>query len=127
MPATGAETEEGFVDVAGIEELTEGRGRTVSLAGDRVALFRFDGKVAAISNACQHQNGPLGEGRIRNGCIVCPWHGYEYRPECGSSPPPFTEKVPVFRVRLSGGRVLVHPVPLPPGTLVEPALIPEEA
>lgn len=122
-PSVGAPAADGFVDVLALDELEEGRGRTVFLAGDRVALFRFDGRVAALSNACQHQNGPLGEGRIVNGCVVCPWHGYEYRPECGASPEPFTEKVPVFRVRVEQGRVFVHPRPLPPGTHVEPARI----
>ncbi len=43
-------------------------------------------------------------------------------PETGASPPPFTEKVPTFRVRLDGDRVLVDPRPQPPGTRVEPAL-----
>jgi sulfoxide reductase heme-binding subunit YedZ len=96
----------------------------VSLGGERVAVFRYGNAVSAISNVCQHQNGPLGEGRIVRGCVVCPWHGYEYRPDTGASPPPFTEKVPTFRVRIHDGRVLVHPQPLPPGTRVEPARIP---
>ena len=94
------------------------------LSGERVAIFRYDGQVSAISNVCQHQNGPLGEGRIVNGCVVCPWHGYEYRPDTGASPPPFTESVPTFDVRVVSGRVLVHPRPHSPGTRVEPAFIP---
>ena len=95
------------------------------MSGERVAVFRYDGKVSAISNVCQHQNGPLGEGRIVNGCVVCPWHGYEYRPDTGASPPPFTEKVPTFDVRVVDGRVFVHPKPHVPGTRVEPALVDE--
>jgi nitrite reductase/ring-hydroxylating ferredoxin subunit len=54
--------------------------------------------------------------------VTCPWHGYQYQPETGASPPPFTEKVPTFRVRLDGDRVLVDPRPNPPGTRVEPAM-----
>ena len=84
-------------------------------------MFRYDGKISALSSVCQHQNGPLGEGRIIDGCVTCPWHGYQYRPEDGASPPPFNEKVPTFRVRVDGDRVLVHPTPNPPGTRVEPA------
>ena len=92
-------------------------------AGERVAVFRYDGLISAISNVCQHQNGPLGEGKIVGGCVVCPWHGYEYRPDTGASPPPFTEAVPTFRVQVRNGRVLLDPRPLPPGTRVEPAAI----
>src|SRR3546814_4079527 len=48
-----------------------------------------------------------------DGCITCPWHGYQYVPETGASPPPFVEKVPTFNVRVMNGRVLVHPKPNP--------------
>ena len=115
--------EHGFVNVCGVDEIPEKRAVTTCLSGERVAVFRYDGRVSAVSNVCQHQNGPLGEGRILNGCIVCPWHGYEYVPETGASPPPFTEKVPTFDVRVVAGRVLIHPRPHQPGTRVEPALV----
>jgi nitrite reductase/ring-hydroxylating ferredoxin subunit len=114
---------DGFVDVCSVAEIPEKRAFVTCLSGERVAVFRYDGRVSAISNVCQHQNGPLGEGRIVNGCVVCPWHGYEYRPDTGASPPPFTEKVPTFDVRIAGGRVLVHPQPHAPGTRVEPATL----
>ena len=77
--------------------------------------------ITSLSNVCQHQNGPLGEGRVIDGCITCPWHGYQYRPEDGCSPPPFTETIPTFNVRVEDGRVLVDPRPNPPGTRAEPA------
>jgi sulfoxide reductase heme-binding subunit YedZ len=116
-----------LVDVCGVDEIPEGRARVVTLAGERAAIFRWEGKVAAVSNVCQHQNGPLGEGRIVDGCITCPWHGYQYRPEDGCSPAPFRERVPTFRVRVSGGRVLIDPVPFPAGSGPGPAAIPGAA
>jgi len=116
---------EGFVDVCAVAEIPEKRARIVCLSGERVAIFKYDGKISAVSNVCQHQNGPLGEGKVVAGCITCPWHGYQYQPETGASPPPFVEKVPTFNVRVSQGRVLVHPRPNLPGVRVEPALIDE--
>jgi nitrite reductase/ring-hydroxylating ferredoxin subunit/DMSO/TMAO reductase YedYZ heme-binding membrane subunit len=118
---------DGFADACAVDEIPEGRARVVCLGGERVAIFRYDGKVSAISNACQHQNGPLGEGRVIDGCVTCPWHGYQYLPDTGASPPPFTEKVPTFRVRIEAGRVLVDPRPNPAGTRAEPARIAAEA
>jgi nitrite reductase/ring-hydroxylating ferredoxin subunit/DMSO/TMAO reductase YedYZ heme-binding membrane subunit len=120
-PHTGAVAGDGFVDVCAVDEIPADRARIVALAGDRVAVFHYGARVSALSNACQHQNGPLGEGRVIDGCVICPWHGYQYRPEDGRSPAPFTEKVPTFRVRVARGRVLVHPVPLPAGTPTPPA------
>ena len=115
--------DDGFVDVCDAGEIPEKRAVIVSLSGERVAVFRYDGKISAISNVCQHQNGPLGEGRIIDGCVTCPWHGYQYRPEDGASPAPFKEKVPTFCTQVRNGRVLVHPRPNAPGTPVEPARV----
>jgi len=114
---------DGFVDVCDVKAIPENRARIVSLSGERVAIFRYDDRISAVSNVCQHQNGPLGEGRVIDGCITCPWHGYQYLPDTGASPPPFTEKVPVFRTQVIGQRVLVHPQPLPAGQRVAPACI----
>jgi nitrite reductase/ring-hydroxylating ferredoxin subunit len=119
---TSAATD-GFVDACAVAEIPENRARIVCLSGERVAIFKYDGKISAVSNVCQHQNGPLGEGKILDGCITCPWHGYQYLPDNGASPPPFVEKVPTFNVRVKNGRVLVHPKPNPAGTRAEPALI----
>jgi nitrite reductase/ring-hydroxylating ferredoxin subunit/DMSO/TMAO reductase YedYZ heme-binding membrane subunit len=120
---TTASRGDGFVDVCAVDAIPEKRAFVTCLSGERVAVFRYDNQISAISSVCQHQNGPLGEGKIVNGCVVCPWHGYEYRPATGASPAPFTEKVPTFDVRIAGGRVLVHPLPHAPGTRVEPAMI----
>lgn len=114
---------DGFVEVCAVDRIPEKCATVVSLSGERVAVFRYGGKISAISNVCQHQNGPLGEGLIIDGCVTCPWHGYQYRPESGAAPPPFKEKVPTFRVKVVRGIVLVHPLPNAPGTHVEPAEI----
>ena len=117
--------DDGFVDACAVADIPENRARIVCLSEERVAIFKYEGKISAVSNVCQHQNGPLGEGKIVFGCITCPWHGYQYVPETGASPPPFIEKVPTFNVRVRGGRVLVHPKPNPAGTRADPALIEE--
>ena len=114
---------DGFVDACAVADIPENRARIICLSGERVAIFKYDDKVSAVSNVCQHQNGPLGEGKILDGCITCPWHGYQYVPETGASQPPFVEKVPTFNVRVKNGRVLVHPKPNPPGARAEPAIV----
>jgi nitrite reductase/ring-hydroxylating ferredoxin subunit/DMSO/TMAO reductase YedYZ heme-binding membrane subunit len=84
--------------------------------GERIAVFRDGTRIGALSNLCAHQNGPIGEGRIIDGCVTCPWHGYQYRLDDGCAPPPFTEKLATYRVRLKDGVVEVDPRALPPGT-----------
>ena len=117
-----ASANDDFVDACAVAEIPENRARIVCLSGERVAIFKYDGKISAVSNVCQHQNGPLGEGKIVFGCITCPWHGYQYQPDTGASPPPFVEKVPTFNVRVKNGRVFVDPKPNQAGSKTEPAL-----
>lgn len=121
---------DGWIDVCAADEIREARARTVCLPAtgsdlrpERIAVFRHDDRISAVANVCRHQGGPLGEGRIIDGCITCPWHGYQYRPHDGCAPPPFDDKVSTYRVRITRGRVEIDPRPLPPGTPVEPAVI----
>jgi nitrite reductase/ring-hydroxylating ferredoxin subunit/DMSO/TMAO reductase YedYZ heme-binding membrane subunit len=118
-----APARDGWVRLCRADAIPERRARIFPLGGERVAVFRYAGVVSALSNVCRHQNGPLGEGRIVDGCVVCPWHGYQYRPADGRSPAPFTDRVATYRVRVERGEVWIDPRPLPPGTPVEPAKI----
>jgi len=109
------------VDGGELATIPDGRARIVRVGGERVALFRDGERVFALSNVCQHQNGPLGEGCIRDGLVTCPWHGYQYRPDDGCSPPPFTERVPTFETRIADGRVWIaaRPRPAPRGATTQ--------
>lgn len=107
-PAVGAAVAEGFVDVGEVEAFQEARGRVVTVGEGRIAVFRHRNRIFATSNVCRHQGGPLGEGRILDGCITCPWHGWNYRPEDGCSPPPFEETLETHATRIVGGRLWVR-------------------
>ncbi|MGI9521328.1 MAG: Rieske 2Fe-2S domain-containing protein [Hyphomicrobiaceae bacterium] len=128
---TREKTSQDFGDwhvVGELSQFVDGRARVARLQdGQRVAVFRDGATLSALSNACAHQNGPLGEGKISEGCVTCPWHGFQYRLSDGRSPEPFTEKVPTYELRLSGTTVLVNALANPPGTYVEPLSIPESA
>lgn len=114
--------EDGWLDVAAIDEIQPDHAKIVCPAGSSsIAIFRHADGFSGVENRCAHQGGPLGEGRIIDGCITCPWHGYQYRPESGQSPPPYTEKLHTYQVRINGDRVLVNINPQPPGTRVESA------
>ncbi|MEO1733129.1 MAG: Rieske 2Fe-2S domain-containing protein [Pseudomonadota bacterium] len=115
----------GWVRVSKTNEIEDKRAKITLLPnGDRVAVFRQGDKLSAIANACAHQNGPLGEGRVINCLVTCPWHGFQYDVTNGRSPAPFTEKVPTYRLRVERDDVFVHVEANPPGTYVEPVSAP---
>ena len=113
-----------WVQVCNVSDMTDGYAKIAKLAnGERVAVYLQEGKLSALSNACAHQNGPLGEGKVIDCLVTCPWHGFQYNVTDGRSPAPFTEMVPTYNLRLEGDAVLVDPEANPPGTFVEPVPI----
>lgn len=111
----------GFVEIGPVSEIPEKCAKTIFVNGENIAIFKYDGKISAVHNVCKHQMGPLGEGKIVDGCITCPWHGYQYLPENGQSPPPFKEVLHTYEVKILGDIVWVDPSPKPEGTFIEPA------
>lgn len=113
-PAPASELD-GWIDAGELATIPQSRARVVCAPagegrpGERIAVYNDNGTARAISNVCAHQGGPLGEGKIIGGCVTCPWHGYQYEPVTGCSPPPFTERVAKYEVRVSAGRVFVNP------------------
>jgi DMSO/TMAO reductase YedYZ heme-binding membrane subunit/nitrite reductase/ring-hydroxylating ferredoxin subunit len=115
-----------WLDAGPAATIADGRARVISPPqGPRIAIFRHGRLFSAVQSICAHQGGPLGEGKIIDGCITCPWHGWQYRPADGQSPPPFTERISTYRVRIHQGCIWVHSSPLPAGTPAEPAVIEE--
>ena len=72
--------------VLDLEELAEGRVKSVTCAHQTLCMTRYQGQYGALDNKCPHQGGPLGEGSIENGLLRCPWHGWDYDPVSGKSP-----------------------------------------
>jgi thiamine pyrophosphate-dependent acetolactate synthase large subunit-like protein/nitrite reductase/ring-hydroxylating ferredoxin subunit len=77
--------------VADVDELPEGRVKTVTAGTHSMALTHIDGRFTAMDNRCPHQGGPLGEGSIERGeggqCwLRCPWHGWDFDPQTGLPP-----------------------------------------
>lgn len=113
--------EAGYFEVATLSEIEEKRAKTLFINGENIAIYKYDGKISAVNNICRHQMGPIGEGKIIDGCITCPWHGYQYLPENGQSPPPFKEKLETYQVKVVGKHIWVNPSPFAEGTFVEAA------
>lgn len=115
---------ENYYKVFREEDIPENCAKSVFIENQNIAIFKYKGQVSAVSNVCRHQMGPLSEGRIVDGCITCPWHGYQYKPSDGQSPPPFKEKLETYAVKIVGGWIWINPRPFPEGTFVEPVKIP---
>jgi nitrite reductase (NADH) small subunit len=76
--------------------------------GDRtICIANVNGEISAMDNVCLHRGGPLGQGMILKGKVVCPWHGWEWDPKTGEAGPPGA-KIAVYPVKIENGDVLVE-------------------
>ena len=111
---------DGWLAVCQANEIEESRAKIFTVGDERVAIFKDKGKLSAVHNVCKHQGGPLGEGKIVDGCITCPWHGYQYLAHNGQSPPPFTEKIKTYELKIINNTVYINPEAFAEGTEVTP-------
>ena len=74
-----------------------------------VVLVRQSGKICALAAVCTHAGGPLDEGELEDGAIVCPWHGSKFSLEDGHvEGGPATVAEPAFEVRVRNGKIEVR-------------------
>ena len=75
---------EGYTAVAASDLLVDGKGTTFAVRGKNVAVFRLDGKIFAIADACTHEDGPLGEGSLDGSVVTCPYHDWRFDVKTGA-------------------------------------------
>jgi multimeric flavodoxin WrbA/nitrite reductase/ring-hydroxylating ferredoxin subunit len=99
---------ENWIDVGAAAELGRKALQPVVLGRKAIALSCRDGSFGAISNACNHVGGPLGQGKLDGEYVVCPWHYYKFHRVTGEGEPGYeADRVPRHDVKVEGGRVLV--------------------
>ena len=81
---------------------------TVVAAGRAVCLVRTAAGYGALDNHCPHQGGPLGDGQLADGYLICPWHAYEYDPATGLPPPGFKDAATAYPVEERSDGVYVE-------------------
>ncbi|HEV2157859.1 aromatic ring-hydroxylating dioxygenase subunit alpha [Bradyrhizobium sp.] len=60
------------------EEVAEDAIVPACLLGEDIILWRHDGEVHAWKDYCRHRGARLSLGWVKDGCVVCPYHGWEY-------------------------------------------------
>lgn len=97
-----------WVGVSNVEDFEEGRALTAETGSGPVAVFRSRGVYHAVAAVCPHRGGPLAEGQIEEGAVVCPWHAWAFdlaTGECRTSP---GARARTYPVRVEGGTVWVE-------------------
>jgi nitrite reductase/ring-hydroxylating ferredoxin subunit/uncharacterized membrane protein len=104
------EEPDAFTPALASTALAEGTMQRVKVNETDVLLVRQHGRVCALAHSCAHLGGPLSEGTLKEGTVVCPWHGSEFRLEDGAVVNgPATHTQPCFAVRERSGQIEIGP------------------
>jgi nitrite reductase (NADH) small subunit len=96
-----------FVTVARVDEVPPGSVRVVRAGDEELALAHVDGEFYATQGHCLHLKGPLGEGRIDDHVLTCPWHGWQYDICTGENEFDRAIQLKTYEVRVEDGNVQV--------------------
>jgi nitrite reductase (NADH) small subunit len=67
------------VTLGPLNAIPEGEGRTFEVDGRRLAIFRGrDGAIFATQADCPHRQGPLADGLLGSGTLICPLHSLKF-------------------------------------------------
>ncbi|MFP6664036.1 MAG: Rieske 2Fe-2S domain-containing protein [Deltaproteobacteria bacterium] len=100
------------LDLGPLESLPLGQGRCFAVSGRRIAVFRQrDGRIFACDDACPHAGGPLSDGILGGGRLICPLHNRSFDLRTGDCAE-------------GGARLSLHAVSLIDGRIV--VMLPEE-
>ena len=72
-----------------------------------ICIANVNGTYSAMDNVCLHRGGPLGQGMIKNGKLICPWHAWAWDPKTGEAAHNSAVKVAVYPMKIENGDVLV--------------------
>jgi nitrite reductase/ring-hydroxylating ferredoxin subunit/uncharacterized membrane protein len=99
---------EEFTPVASSSDISDNTMTRVNAAGTDVLLVRQRGSLCALAHACAHLGGPLSEGTLKDGSVICPWHGSEFALRDGHViNGPSTHDQPTLDVRERDGTIEV--------------------
>ncbi|SEQ92408.1 Rieske 2Fe-2S domain-containing protein [Microlunatus flavus] len=101
-------TDEEWTPAATSAEVREGELTAGDANGVPVVLTRTRGEVVALADRCTHRGAPLHEGRIEEGCIVCPWHDSAFDLDGAVVRGPATRPQLAYEVVERDGQVLVR-------------------
>jgi nitrite reductase (NADH) small subunit len=96
-----------WLEVLDSHALEEGAGIEVLHQGNVIAVFRHEGRLYAIDGLCMHQGGPLARGKLANGTIQCPWHGWMYELETGNNAATCQRMLRTYPIREIAGRIAI--------------------
>lgn len=101
-------TNSNAIDAAAVEDVQEGRILALYIQDTPLALTRVNGIARAFGDVCTHDGGPLAEGEISGGCVVCPRHGARFDLITGKPTFPAVARAMIYAAEERDGRIWIQ-------------------
>ena len=97
-----------LVKIAALSQLPPDSVTEVFIGDQPYAICNVGGAIRALSGICIHHGGPLGQGQIHDGRVVCPYHLWEF--DCATGEYDFdpSKRAPTFPVTIEGDDVFLR-------------------
>jgi apoptosis-inducing factor 3 len=92
-----------------LDELDSGGMRAIEIQGRKILLVRQGDDVTAIGAECPHAGGPLAEGVLADGKIICPWHKASFCASSGARlDPPAVDDLESYAIEIQDGDIVLR-------------------
>jgi nitrite reductase (NADH) small subunit len=97
-----------FIKIGSESELpARNEAKEFACEGKTFCVSNVDGHFHAMDNECLHRGGPLGQGTVEDGKVVCPWHGWQWDPNTGQAVHNAGARLNVYELKVENGEVML--------------------
>lgn len=103
-------TDARWIRISACDDIPPREGRTAVVGDREIAIFNMGERFFALDNRCPHQGGPLADGIVAGGAVVCPLHAWKVNLQTGAVERPARPEVCVrsYPTRVEAGVVLIQ-------------------
>jgi sulfoxide reductase heme-binding subunit YedZ len=111
--------EDDFGPICKLAETRKGEGKHFRPTGGRwrnkaMAVFEENGEYFVTNFICPHQGGPISEGKLVDGIVECPWHGWKFDVKTGlSADKEDGHSIEIYDIKVEGDTIMVGGIKRP--------------
>jgi nitrite reductase (NADH) small subunit len=90
-----------WVKISDVADLPKSGEVKEVVCGEKIfCVANVNGEISVLDNVCIHRGGPLGQGHLENGQVICPWHGWSFDTKSGAVEHNASTKIKVYPVQI---------------------------
>lgn len=97
-----------WVKIGALSDIPRRGARCIKNGDMTIAIFRtIKDEIFALEDKCPHNNGPLSQGIVHDGCVTCPLHNWVISLKSGTAQGADDGQVTSFPIKVEGDQILL--------------------